>query len=283
MATGARRSSAKSQKRGSSDVGERRVHSPEAVGATPAPASKKTTAGKRAGRAAGLPSRAEKGSTPFARSTGKTDPDAPHIQQFITEYLGNGMNATAAWLKVFPETSSPAYASTAAWRLLRNDEVRQRVDAERARLAGAAEIDREALVRQLAAIVLADPAELTQMRRARCPDCWPPDAKTTLWTEPNPDCETCAGEGETRPWFADTRTLSPAARALFLGVKVSDKGIQVLTESKDAARDKLAKIIGAYEVDNRQRADALATMLERINAAGSTLPVHRDPDDADRG
>ncbi len=291
--------------RGSSAAVEHRVHTPEAAGSTPAPASKKSprgpagkgrpprSAGAGAGPAEVTPA-ADAGSTPAGGTSatkartghlGKS-PDTttldPHVERFITEYLANGLNATAAYLRIKPHVTLLA-ARVEACRLLARPNVRARVDAERSRLAGVAEMDRDALVKQLATIVLADPAELTQMRRVRCPHCWTPEQQASAWAEPNPDCATCAGEGEFRPWFADTRTLSPAARALFLGVKVSDKGMQVLMESKDAAREKLAKILGAYEADNRQKADAMAALIGRINAAGSSLPVYRQPEDSDAG
>jgi hypothetical protein len=218
---------------------------------------------------------ADAGSTPAGGAI--TD---PHVERFITEYLANGMNGTAAYLAVHPDTSSPRVASTLAWRLLTNVDIRRRIDAERARLARDAEVDRDDLLKQLATIVTADPGELTQMRRVRCSDCWH-DKDAGPHADPDPNCPRCGGEGEAQPWFADTRKLSPAGRALFLGVKVSDKGIQVLQENRDAAREKLARILGAYEADHRQKADALANMLQRINAAGSTLPVQHEPGDED--
>jgi len=208
-----------------------------------------------------------------APSKDPNSPMTPDVEAFITEYLLNGLNGTAAWLSIHPEVS-PATASTMAWKWLRKVEIRQRIDAVRSTIAASVGMTRDEAVAHLRAIIDADPSELTQLRRVRCPGCWS-GKQSSMWTEPQPDCQACEGEGIEQAWFADTRKLSPALRALFGGVKVTQQGIQMLMESKDAARDKLFKIQGLYQEDNEQKGKPLAEAAREFFAAlhGNRLPI----------
>ena len=57
-------------------------------------------------------------------------------------------------------------------------------------------------------------------------------------------CPACFGEGEMRPWLADTRNLSPAAAILFNGYKITKDGLQVLVRDREHAEDMLAQHLG---------------------------------------
>lgn len=62
---------------------------------------------------------------------------------------------------------------------------------------------------------------------------------------PMPDCPKCEGEGIPEVRVADVRTLAGPSRRLYAGVKVKKDGsIEVLTRSKDAARELLGKYAG---------------------------------------
>lgn len=294
----------KTPTRGSSPA-EHRGHSPKAGGSIPSPATKKTTAGKRADRAAGLPSRAEKGSTPSARSKIKTPVDirtprattigaellarkgAPDREQpltptdeaFITEYLRNGQNGTAAWIFTHPGTK-PDSAATMASRRLRKVNVSDRIAAERGRLTRQHELTREQLLAEFLAIARADPNELVQMRAVACALCWGGAEHNGRWTEPDPECEACLGDGHAALWIADTRKLSPDAKALYAGVHQTKDGIKILMHDKVAALVNAGKIIGAFELDNRQKdqstAEALRdffTGLHSAQGSGPGLPI----------
>lgn len=50
---------------------------------------------------------------------------------------------------------------------------------------------------------------------------------------PHPKCPECFGQGVSTVLVKDTRNLSPAARALFAGIKQTKDGMQVLTHSKE--------------------------------------------------
>lgn len=266
----------------------RRTHYPKEAGSIPAPATK-----PKAGVAQSVEQRPRKskvaGSKPAAGSTkpidvtaalttpGAPDPAAPFsppVRAFIEEYL-KSLNGTAAYRLVHPD-SAVNTAATEAWRILRKPEVRAFIEAERKKLTEVYGMSKEDLVADLVAIVRADPSELMQVRHVACELCWGGDGKGGAWVEPEPDCETCGGIGKLRTWFADTRHLAPSVRALFAGVKVTKEGLQLLLESKDSAREKLAKILGAYELDNSQKVDALASLLGGIGR--SALPVVKDPE-----
>ena len=59
---------------------------------------------------------------------------------------------------------------------------------------------------------------------------------------PMPPCPECFGEGEERVVLKDTRTLSPAARQLYAGAKVTNGGLEIKTHS----RDKSLELIGRH-------------------------------------
>jgi phage terminase small subunit len=89
----------------------------------------------------------------------------------------------------------------------------------------------------------------------------------------------CLGFGLGRTIVHDTRGLSRAAAALYAGGEETNNGIQVLTNSKDGARDQVFRHLALYERDNKQKIDPLLAMLEGRKA--STLPVSAAPGEAE--
>lgn len=74
---------------------------------------------------------------------------------------------------------------------------------------------------------------------------------------PMPDCPKCEGEGIPDVRVADIRTLSGSSRRLYAGVKVKKDGsIEVITRSKEAARDLLGRYAGVV-VDKLQHSGAV--------------------------
>lgn len=96
---------------------------------------------------------------------------------------------------------------------------------------------------------------------------------------PHPHCPHCRGEGYGRAVFKDTRNLSGPGAALFAGVKETKDGIQILTHSKLDAIEKVAKHLGFYQEDNKQKAGTLGDLLGQL--ARSALPVAKTPSDED--
>jgi phage terminase small subunit len=90
---------------------------------------------------------------------------------------------------------------------------------------------------------------------------------------PNPDCTNCWGDGVGDAYFKPTGGLTPAARALYAGVKQTKDGYQMLLIDKNPSMDKLFKHLGLYNADNKQKADGLAELLAAVNSRGAKLPI----------
>ena len=192
---------------------------------------------------------------------------------FLTEYMRNGNNGMAAWMFSHPG-SQPKSAAVNAYQALKRPRMVVWLATERARLALHHQISRDGVMAEFLAIVRADPNELMQMRAVACGNCWGAERETLgRWAEPDPDCPDCMGEGNSVPWFSDTRKLSPEARALFAGVKISKDGATILTHDKMAALVNIGKILGAYEKDNKQKApeltEALAQFIGQLHGEGA--------------
>jgi hypothetical protein len=134
-------------------------------------------------------------------------------------------------------------------------------------------------------IAIADPGEVSQMRRVCCRHCWgenfmyqwrdisefdkaaekaSKDGKPAPEyggldfipnDDPNPDCPRCAGEGIEDVFISDTRDLVGPARRLIAGVKKTKFGIEVMTRDQDAALKNLAAFhnLAASEQDRELR------------------------------
>jgi phage terminase small subunit len=267
-----------------------------------APAKKAAPARKPRGAAASKPEKPESPPVKVAAqllarkgapgpAPGREPPLTWNEEAFVTEYLRNGQNGTAAWIFVHPGTL-PHLAANYAYRLVRKGEVARRIRAEQERMARKQEISRDQLLAEFLAIARADPNELVQMRAVACQHCWAGASNGKgQWTEPDPECEDCGGNGNAVPWIADTRKLSPEARALYAGIQQTKEGIKVLMHDKVAALTAAGRIIGAFEKDNEQKnqstADALRAFfgaLHSANAAGGLpivspgeLPSQRNP------
>lgn len=74
---------------------------------------------------------------------------------------------------------------------------------------------------------------------------------TDVWYDkrkgPHPDCPECFGDGLSETYFADTRTLSPAALALYGGVKEGRDGMEFIGMTKEKAMDNLARALGLFK------------------------------------
>jgi len=95
---------------------------------------------------------------------------------------------------------------------------------------------------------------------------------------PNPECPVCLGEGLHRVWIADTRTLGPNEQKLFAGIKQTRDGIEVKIADQHAARDQLARLLGAYKDPA-----TVAVVLNQQNNGGdanTTVVVPASPQEA---
>lgn len=182
---------------------------------------------------------------------------SPKAERFVLEYLID-LNATQAYLRSHPGVMAST-ANVEGCRLLANPSVARRIAEERAKTARKLEITREEWLAELVGIFRADVNELIQYRRLCCPACWALAGGPTR--DPNPECADCKGEGRGDVLIADTRRLSPAARALYAGVKITKEGLEVKMHSKLDAAEKIARHLGFFEKDNEQKGKGLADLV----------------------
>lgn len=142
------------------------------------------------------------------------------------------------------------------------------------------------VLRELVNIITTDSNEIVELRRTCCRYCWGKKNKYQLTQnemaqrkaeyalqkekvlaegkeikpfntlggvgfnptkEPNQKCPECFGQGVETPFFHDTRKLSPAAKSLYAGVKVTKDGIEVKTQSKDKMIELLGRHLGMFK------------------------------------
>lgn len=100
--------------------------------------------------------------------------------------------------------------------------------------------------------------------------------------EPNKDCPQCLGDGHGDAFIHDTRTLSPQARRLYNGVKVTKDGVQVLMTDRGKALENIARHLGMFNDKLTLKGDPenpIFAILKQVN--GSSLPVVKDDDGDD--
>lgn len=236
----------------------------------------------------------------------------PRQQRFVDEYLVD-LNATQAAIRA---GYSPGTAGAIGFALLQKPEIEAGIAAARLKQQERTQITADRVVSELAMIALADARELVEYIVGCCRHChgegfnwqrtvaemnhdreqWaekgkPPDEFDVRGgigfnphKAPHPACPECMGRGHGRTFVCDTRKLSPAAAALYAGVKETKDGIEVKMHSKMEAFEKLAKHLGLYERHNQQKADPLKVLLTAIagqsggSAMSSFQPVARDPE-----
>ena len=145
-------------------------------------------------------------------------------------------------------------------------------------------------------IAQANPDELIGLRVGACRRCWGVDHqfqwkefeyvealaeyerlerlgdKTAVWpdlaggfgyrfsADPHPDCPGCEGEGKERVVARDTSKLSPAARALYGGVKQTRNGTEIVIADRQKALENATRMIGAFN-DKLRLDGSIAAML----------------------
>lgn len=200
------------------------------------------------------------------------------IELFVAEYLIDLNGARAAIAAGY----SPKAARQQASEMLARPDVQALVDAAMKARAERLQMDADAVLRRLAEIAEADPRELIELHRCCCRYCYGEghyyqftaremdrardehDAQVATGKAagefvapggigynpkrpPNEDCPECHGLGQERVIAKDTRTLSPAARRLYAGVKMTQNGLQVLTHSQVDALTKLGQHHGLFK------------------------------------
>ncbi|CAN7367571.1 terminase small subunit [Acidovorax sp. LjRoot117] len=231
------------------------------------------------------------------------------VQRFVSEFLID-LNGSQAYMRAVPGTAEKT-ARTMASRLLARVDVQAAIKAGQTHLQGVAQVSAARVIQEIALVAFADPRELVETKVGCCRHCWGTnflrqrtqyqrDADFELWRKkakegevfdeeggtgfnphlsPNPACIECCGDGHSRDVIKDTRYLSPAAAALYAGVRRTKEGFQVLTQDKGAALDRLARHLGVFEKDNTQRNDPLAlrTMSDTERAVRLSAVLQGNP------
>lgn len=190
-------------------------------------------------------------------------------------------NATQAAIRA---GYSAKTATKQASRLLTNVDIQTALKALRAARDERLQFKADDVVRRWIHIADADPNELIEMRRACCRHChgkqfgyqrtagemkaaqagWEnakKNAEAGVTVAPfdpmggegydarkpaHPNCPECFGDGVAFPFTKDTRHLSPGARRLYAGVKITKDGIEIKMRDQDAALLNLAKHLGMF-------------------------------------
>ncbi len=270
------------------------------MGKSPAKPAKKTPAAK-----------AMRKSKPVLTQRSGEHMLTPNEERFVQEYLID-LNGTQAYLRVFPHVTQPS-ARVLSCKLLADINVTQAIAAAKLARSKTLNITAEDALQEIWGIATADARELVEYVVGCCRHCWGKDnryQRTAAEQEreeaeysaraekaieegkpigaefdpkggigydkrrvPNPDCPECFGEGVGRTIFKDTRKLSKGAAALYAGVKETKDGLQVLTHNKGEALEKVAKHLGLYEKDNKQKSlldgidrEKLKAVVERLSA-----------------
>ena len=242
---------------------------------------------KRGGAAASRPPKRQPGSSTVehapdkGEAAGSTPAPATtlkgRVQRFVDEYLID-LNPTDAYIRAGYKATGHA-AGVSARRLMRNASVSAEIARRQAFVAAKLHISQEEALQEAWNIVKADANELIEFRRQCCERCWgaPPATQAERARRPNPSCPECAGEGTGTVFVHDTRTVSPAARSLYAGVKVTKGGLEVKMHNKVDALEKVFKHLGLYKADRDPNEKGIAEALREFfdGLHGTRLPIAR--------
>lgn len=195
-------------------------------------------------------------------------------QAFVNEYLIDLCGAKSATRAGYSAKS----ARRIAVELLEKPEIQAAIKVAMEQRSERTEITADMVLQHWYDLATADPNELVQYRRHACRHCHGVDhayqwrdigefeeaqAKAmqnkraaptdeggygyTTKAAPHPDCPRCDGDGDERPFFADTRNLSAKGRALYAGIKQGRDGLEVLTHDPQKAWDNVARHLGMFK------------------------------------
>ena len=219
---------------------------------------------------------------------------------FCREFVKD-FNGTRAYRTAYPNSGERA-ARQSAYELLTRPDVRAHVDELVRARCDRLDLQADDVLRLLWQTVTADPNELVEVRRIPCRHCYgeahryqftpaewedvqnkhkeacqrAESAATPLPPEPDPlggigydqrfppfpDCPECGGDGEEKVMVKDTRELSPAARQLYAGARVTRQGVEVLTHSRDKALELIGRHLAMFtdNVDHKNNGGSFQPM-----------------------
>ena len=203
----------------------------------------------------------------------------PKQARFVEEYIVD-LNATQAAIR---SGYSENTAAEIGYENLSKPHIADAIAEQMAARSERTQISADDVLQRWADLVMADPNELTSIIVGSCRFChgtdhqyqWRDEAEFEeaqeahfdlqdkervkrvapvigggfgyKWrTAPHSDCPRCDGLGRSRTVIRDTTTLSPAARALFAGVKETQAGVEIKMHDQAAALLNLAKHLGMF-------------------------------------
>lgn len=223
----------------------------------------------------------------------------PKQQRFVEEYLTD-LNATQAAIRA---GYAKKHAESQAYQLLQKTPVIEAIAAARSKLSERAEITQEMVLKRLWDVATANPNELMTHRRVCCRHCFG-DGHAYQWVDeaeyeravaaakrdeltppsddggygfdktvrPHPKCPRCKGEGYGDVIWGDTRDVSPAALALYAGVKQTKEGFEIKTQDQLAALQMVGRHLGMFNdklMVQGDKENPLAVLLREVS--GKTL------------
>lgn len=226
--------------------------------------------------------------------------------RFVDEYLID-LNATQAAIRA---GYGAKCAAQTGHELLRNPDIQAMLTERRQKMAENTEITPESVIKRWWEIATADPNELTSLERRCCRHCYG-EGHAYQWIDaddyeracsnanmsgdpmptdeggygfdprltPHAKCPKCFGDGSPYVHLADTRNLSPAAKALFDGVKETRFGIEVKMQDRARALENVAKHLGMFKVDVNHGVQDGNPLLDFLNqVAGTGLKPREQPE-----
>jgi len=187
---------------------------------------------------------------------------------FVEAFLSNGENITKAALAAGFSAKSAASQGS---RLLKDVKIQQILDTRRTEVLESAKLTTQTLHDSLRQALLFDPRKLFR-EDGTVKDVVELDDDTALALasfEVTEEFGAAGGSEEQEPQ-AHGGTLKRQRRGLIGYTK------KVKWLDKNSARDQLAKMLGAYEKDNRQRSDPLTDLLGELMQRRSSLPIAED-------
>lgn len=229
--------------------------------------------------------------------------------RFVDEYLLD-LNATQAAVRA---GYSPKRADAIGFENLRKPDIAAAIAERMKAREERTEITQDMVLQRYWAIATANPNELIEFRRTCCRHCFG-DGHAYQWVDqaeferaiatelnsaetdgrepslpaddggygfdstlrPHPKCPKCRGEGYGAIFAHDTRDVSPAALALYAGVKQTKEGFEVKLNDQVAALRDVARHLGMFkekvEVTGKD-GNPLQMLLGQIKSA---MPVVKD-------
>ena len=233
---------------------------------------------------------------------GSKDELTPQKEIFIREYMLD-WNATRAAIRAGFSAKS---AGQIGWKLLQQPKVSARIQELAAARVKRLDIKADDLTRMWAGMLEADVNEFVSLELTCCRYCYGKnhEFQHSPWTlkiakeshekrrlqqvkagmddpgpfppyedewydptkPPNPECPNCHGRGEVQRVLKDTRQLSPAARALFMGVEQFQGDLNVKLINKEKIHEWLAKAVGVWK-EKEQEIETKSAIPEMLDAA----------------